>query len=829
VVRKRRKQRITKGPDRKRRAPLSTGDLEAHATDLLENQRYKEAIAAFKDLLHRERRQPWLTALSKAYAGRAEELAGKGMIKEALAIWRGRSELCGTPLVEPAYIELLIQAGQIDTAIGVLKEHPDEPEIQRYLPGLRALAAAQALAGRDAVLDFFPGDDPVVRDFPAALAALQAYCQSDDGAVETHLKAIPFRSPYRDLRQILKALLRFDTDEAGAERSLARIDSGSPFSGICNAMRAARLPNPEFMRRCGELNPAERRFATALRGWAPQQVKRVLELRQLGDQPRPDALMRFLLRHREPLGQDWVRETAMRLLVHQPGEKGHYNRAFGKMSEFHRHRIQALHLEEYGDAPDEIFNTWREAYLALNQPTGSPDTDSELTGAMLLRHSVDRWLRTEPHHPITVKALELSLTLDPVDVPTYLKLIRHYRDAGELKDARRVLDTALDRYPEDAAVLTEAVETAIAGNAFKKAARFARKALERDPINARVRDILVESHLSHARKQIRQGKNTLARKELDEAANWARTEVAKGRIDNLRGVLEVTNGDPDTARERFLSGFERTGGGLVGRLYLHLEAQQSGQNVDTFMGQAQLPTTPRKPARKQVLALAHALNELSGEDDYRLGSALESMAKPLEKAAGQDFTLNEMELICETWLRTDHSDLRLTYARTALKRWPGSPTFVFHHVDAAHDGYIALSPREVEALDKAFDRAREAGDERSAHRIGELLRTGSPFAEPDDPVFDPFADPGFPEGLPESADLNQIIDLVMSTPGPPEIERLKRELGPEEARRALEAILLVGIANDDPADLFPEPSAPKPRRGSRKKPRKANPDQFELF
>ncbi|MEA3410450.1 MAG: tetratricopeptide repeat protein, partial [Pseudomonadota bacterium] len=523
--RNRKKYKGPKGADRKRRSPLSTGDLEAHATDLLENRRYKEAIAAFKDLLQRDPRQPWLEALSTAYAGRAEELAAKGMIKEALAIWRGRTELCDTPLAEPAYIELLMQAGRIDTAIGVLAEHPDEPEIQRFLPKLRALAAAQALAGREATLDFFPGDDPVVRDFPAALAALQAYCQRDDGAVETHLKAIPFRSPYRDLRQILKALLRFDTDAADAERSLARIDSGSPFSGICDAMRAARLPNPEFMRRCGELNPPERRFATVLRGWTPQQVKRVLELRQLGDQPRPDALMRFLLRHREPLGQDWVRETAMRLLVHQPGGKGHFNRAFGKMSEFHRHRIQALHLEEEGDAPDEIFNTWREAYLASNQPTGSPDTDPELTAAMVLRRSVDRWLRTEPPQPTTVRALEVSLTLDPDDVPTYLKLIRHYRDAGELKDARRVLESALDRYPKDAVVLTEAVETALAGNAFKKAARFARQALERDPINARVRDILVVSHLSHARKQIRQGKNALARKELDEAANWARTEA----------------------------------------------------------------------------------------------------------------------------------------------------------------------------------------------------------------------------------------------------------------------------------------------------------------
>lgn len=820
-MRKRRKNKPQRGASRTRQSPLSTGELEAHGAILLEKRRFKEAIAAFKDLLQRERREPWLEALSTAYAGRAGELADKGMVREALAIWQNRAQHCGRSLEEPAYVELLMKAGRVDAAIGVLLDHPDDPELQCYHPELRALAATQALAGRDAVLTHFPDDDPVVRDHPAALGALRAYCQGDDATVEAKLKSIPFRSPYRDLRHILKALVRFETDSEDADRLLERIDSGSPFRGVCDAMRAARLSRLDFMRRCGELKPAQRRFAIALRGWSPQQAKRIQELQQLGEQPGPRAMMGFLLRHREAFEGDWVRQAAMRLLVHEPGERGRYNRSFGKMPEFHRHRIQALHLEAYGDSPHGIFNSWRDASQALDLKTSNPGTEAALTGAMVLRHSVDRWLRTESFDPTTAKALELSLLLDPEDLPTHLRLIRQYRSVGELKNARRVLDIAIARYPRDVAVLTEAVETAIAGGAFKKAARFARQVLDHDPINAKVRDILVDSHLSHARKQIGQGKHALAHKELDEAATWARTELVKGRIDNLRGVLEMDSGTADIARERFFSGFERTGGGLVGRLHLHLEAQRFDRHPDTFVKAAGLPKPPRKPSRDQVLALAHTLNELSGEDDYHLNYALGSMIKPLKRAAYQDFTPGEMELICETWLRADLGDLRSVYARAALKRWPGYPAFVFHRVDAAQEGFIALSRREFETLDKAFERAREEGDERSAHRIAELLGAGAPFAGPEDP--------GFPEGLPESAELERLIDMAMNMPGPPEIEELKRELGPKEARRVLEAMLLAGIAGGDPEDIFPEPIAPKRRRGSRKKRRKINPDQFELF
>src|SRR5258706_13050594 len=77
--------------------------LAQHADAALGASHYKEAIEHFKELLKRERRAVWLDGLAAAYAGRAEQLAAKGMVKEALALWRTRSDACGVALLDGPY------------------------------------------------------------------------------------------------------------------------------------------------------------------------------------------------------------------------------------------------------------------------------------------------------------------------------------------------------------------------------------------------------------------------------------------------------------------------------------------------------------------------------------------------------------------------------------------------------------------------------------------------------------------------------------------------------------------------------------------------------
>ena len=484
-------------------------------------------------------------------------------------------------------------------------------------------------------------------------------------------------------------------------------------------------------------------------------------------------------------------------------------------------------LEEDG-LPHEIFNSWRDACFQLGEPEVGNNADAALTLALILRRMSRRWLRSEPPNPSVFAALEQALKHDPDDRPGYLELIRLYRQAHKLKEARRLLDQALSRYPADTEVLTEAVETALAGSAFKKAARYARRTLELDPINPRVRDILLDTHLAHARKQIRQNKATLARRELEEAANWARTEQALGRIDLLQAMLESSDGNPEAAQRCFLSGFERTGGGLVGRLQLLMEAGRIRRPMATVLKQAQLPKPPRQASREQVLALIHALSE-ADENEQILEEALEFLQVPLRSAAKLDFSPPEMERLCETWLRLGQQGLRTRYARAAVKRWPDTPVFVFHQIDAGQDFFTDLSAPERRQLETAYQHARADGDMRTAHRIGELLDAGQPFMPPDAAPFDPFDFENSTQGLPNGEDLEQFIDMLMRSKGPPEFEEMKRELGLEGARQLLRGILLGDFDPGGLEDMLADLPQPKARKQPRKKTPKQDPDQFDLF
>jgi tetratricopeptide (TPR) repeat protein len=821
MARKRNRNRKHRAGTRKPRANLTQEELEARGIRLLAAGRFREAVADFKNLLQQERRPAWVESLAAAYAGRARGLADKGMFREALVIWQNRAETCQLPLADPAYFELLFQTGQIGPAINLIRAERAFIEQAGLLPGLRELCAVQVLAGNEEILDAFPADDLLKGDTPAALAALQAYCLGEDALMEQQLKTIPFRSPFRDFRQILKALCLLESDATAAGHLLERVESGSPFSVLCTAVRASRLPGAEFMRRYRVMGTAERRFAAALKGWSLQQISLAQELNQLGEHPAADTLLRFLLRHREDLGEEYVREAGMRFPPAVQVRAG-YSKFFAPLSRFHRARIEALRLEEEAP-PQQIFNTWRDACLALGYPDRQLDPESALTLALVLRRSVERWLATEPPNKNVLAALENSLHYDPDDPPTYLLLIRLYREQQQLKDARRLLDEALSRYPEDTRVLIEAVETALASDAFKKAARYARQTLELDPINPRVREILVNSHLAHARKQIRQDKIPLARGELDQALDWARTELDRGRVDLVRGILELGEGDILAARALLSSGFGRTGGGLVGRLFLLLEAGRMHHDLATLIKQAQLPKPDRKTSGEQILALVHALNEVRQEDEARLIQAVEFMEGPLKSAANLEYTLPESELICETWLRLEQDDLRSRYAQAALKRWPGTPVFVFHRIDAGHERFDALSSKDYEALDSAYERAREDGDMRSAHRIGELLDESAPFVEPGQAPFDTAG----LLGAGGAEDMEALLDFIMNNEGPPDVEAMKRELGPEGVLGLFEAMLRGQSVPDDLDELLPGALRPKPSKRTRNKP--GSKDQFDLF
>ncbi|MFV0278825.1 MAG: hypothetical protein ACK5HY_16825, partial [Parahaliea sp.] len=355
------------------------------ARELLGAGKYREAIAAFKALLKDERRDDWLDALAEAYAGRAHALAAKGMIKEAIVMWRNRAENCNRSPAEPVLLALLFQDAQVDAARQLIREHLPYLHEAGHLPRVRELCAAQALAGHSALLDLFPEDDPVRRDYPIALAALEAYCQRRDEAPQQALRALPFRSPFRDFRQLLKVLLLCETEPDTAHALLSRVAASSPFHTLARAIRAGLMPAAEYLQQFGRMAKAERHLSAALRGIPEQQLAAAHELAQLGDAPEPAKVLRFLLRHRETLGDSFVGESARRILVHYPGGEGVYAQSLGRLSSFDRLRIDALRAETARQHPFEVANAWHDVCRLIDRPDLEPGTQDAHLLATLLR------------------------------------------------------------------------------------------------------------------------------------------------------------------------------------------------------------------------------------------------------------------------------------------------------------------------------------------------------------------------------------------------------------------------------------------------------------
>jgi hypothetical protein len=104
----------------------------------------------------------------------------------------------------------LLRAGEHDTALRLLTTEGSSAAAGDLETRLGSGSAGDR---PESALAHLAADCPLLRHRGAALAAISACCRGDRTELDERLRAIPFSSPYRDLRFILKALL------AGRRRS----------------------------------------------------------------------------------------------------------------------------------------------------------------------------------------------------------------------------------------------------------------------------------------------------------------------------------------------------------------------------------------------------------------------------------------------------------------------------------------------------------------------------------------------------------------------------------------------------------------------------------
>lgn len=765
-------------------SPTSAGasGKETDALAHLEKGRYRDAIDAYKTLLKQERRPDWLNRLAEAYTGRAHALADKGMRREAIEIWRSRADVCGKPLWEGPYTQWLLDENRLTDVLTHLSARRNAPD---HVPGekpneeLAALEwrlAPAILVADEALLATLPADSPLVRHRTTALSALTAYAQHEDSALETALASIPFRSPYRDLRLILKALVLRETDAAAAHAAIMRLPADGPFERLAAPLRMLPVFSDDSLSKLATLNPAQQDIAFDLLGCPPTQTSLLRALITASDAITPPNLFDLVLKHSAGLPNVLATRVWQRLSPHAKRRGCESPRFFGSPTPAAEECATALAHEISGDR-EHAETHWTNA--AQHLAVGG-DADNRLRAALILRNAALSSVHLARDGVLDASGAKLltdSLEFDVYDRDVHVRLIQFWRKIGDMKKARARLDVGLTYFPDDVAMLAESVETALAGGAFKKAATTARRLLELDPLNAKVRSMIGNAHLSHAAKQIAASKPDAASAEIDEAATWLNGPTERGRMLALR-AWSASVGTPERLRLS-QEAVACWGGGLVAGWRLLRETHGVFTHIKAALLLDEAGINPETPlTTADILQLIQAMEH----EPLLTPKGMDPLApwrKAIEAKAAELVRDAETAIqICEVFSRYKENNLVEKFAEAARKRWPNRPIFIYHAVAARFGKQNSIAhDRDFDDLEEAYRCASMDNDHRLKMRIDTLFAAEESLLDSDN--VDDFDSPFDPASIDERS-IRAMIEMSIQSGGEKAfLAKARQEIGSE--------------------------------------------------
>jgi len=688
-------------------------ELETKARIALEQRRHKEAILFYKDLLKQEQRPEWAQALADSYRLRAAQVAAKGMWQEAAILWENHAKLRPQILPSEDYLGWLAQAGQNPKLAQLLAASPaafEQGPFGRRLPETLAVLALQ----NEKLLTAFPSDHPIPKHHRLIKQALRDYSAGRDAEAEEALRQIPSRSPYRNVRTLLKALLLMGQDRAAGLKLLGRIEVDSVCHGLAQRLTRQCQPAGPDLSQVSELPPKQQSLIGKLNGYSKAQLALLKDVNKFGGDAKPRQIFNAVLNHRESFGESVTRRMCLSLLVGFPEGMDLYQKAFGKLSPFEHKRLYALHEETAMEYPQAAI-LWRDAINLLAKEGESRDQ------ALIFRHIADLAMKEAPE--VAIDALENSLALDPDDRVSYLNLIRLHEQSDADKEAQEWLDKALKRFPKDVDLLALAMQATSKRKAFKKAAGFAKTLLEIDPINVPARQFLLDAHLGHARKQARVGRDDLARQELEQARlqDPRRRNAALCILD---GLLNLRQKDKNRATELLAEGWRLAGEGLSSQFQANLEALNLDLTLKSLAGLVPGLAKTHAASRAELLALARVVGLYANEDKKRLAEALKPLKPILKKAFKQpELTQEDYFLLCQSFAKASLFDVLDDCATAALWRFPKTASPIYFQVYAKCKGEAKrLSEWDEDRLATALDLARHSNDHHTAVLIEQLFQ-----------------------------------------------------------------------------------------------------------
>ncbi len=834
---------------KKQTKALSLHERAIHAKNALDHGHYKKAIVHLKQMLKADPKEEWRTWAYTAHVQLALQLSQHNKHHEVITLYESGHKLCGVSLHDLVYIRALLHERhykKILDCYGELRNSLDKSELFNLRAELAAIALAGKKAGEKEVIELLPEDDPVVVDYDNALQLLVDYCNANDEAVSVGLKTISFRSPYRDLRQIIAAAILLDENANKSvneninksKELLSKVSEDSAFSALVAPIKLISEGTQRVIPSLSSLPVVSQQLIKEIKGWHDEKNtkkennKLLKQLCSLKAEPDFATLFR-IADNFKAIQPEFFREVAKIATLHSLPNRNRvitqkrFSQRFGSLdpvSMNHMKALTATAMLEAGELNDsfdpfdflyDLEHFWLDYINSLDEK----HANTPLISALVCRYIVavkDKYSRqfSEDH----IELLERSLRNDPEDQGTHLRLLRYYLENKNLKQARTGLTVALKYYADDLALLLIAIEIAIASGAYKKAAKYAKTILDVDPINRQAQSLLCNAHLSHARKLIKSSKWHLLDKELQEAEHWANQDaVMLSTIALHKAVKAQKNKQKNQAKEEMQKLVSLMPTSLSACFLIRLESLLVNTDAKVLHQFAKLKWMPAKRQPKEVLfsLIEFCKTSATAYEASTISEVLDDLGPCLETIVKKHITLEEYEQILEYWFQTDQELLVDEFVEAAIKKHGEHPVLTYYRYVYTY----YLSNDKLDEISDAIELAKDQGDTLTASRlIGVFNKAPPPMSSPFE-MSDDEMDAFFNSGLDESefseedddgelasippfildelkhGDLDDVLSLFGSILGAPveELKLIRRDMGDEGLRELL--LLVVGGAS----------------------------------
>jgi cellulose synthase operon protein C len=700
---------------------LTIKDLEIQGSLFLGSNKYKEAIPFFKELVSREDIEKWRNLLAKSYSKRAQELAEKGFIIEALVMLDNMKIRCRVDCDIFFKLQLLFKKQKYKEAIEIfssLKKSLSREQQKR----IESLLGAYCLAKESKVIKEIKANNPnsnLILHLPVVRDALAAYCSGNFTEARKRLKPIPFNSPYREFRTLLNGLLEVDSSKGEQNQFLARIPSDSPYASIARmyGINISSIENLFHDLQNCKTNASKKTLLMPLN--LKQNI--ITILLSLSEQPCSAMTMFKAVNNHCKYLPGEKRLFILKRLITQTGKDA--PQVLANMAEVtpeEAYIILALAAENFGSMIQAVY-IWDDVLscINLNKP------ENHLKAALIYQKQAEmmQYLSMEFDLETILATLNKSLKLDPLDKITWIKAIEI---SGKIQESiqYKLINNALKKLPEEIDILIIGVKAAIKRGAYKKASTLSSRVLKIDPINSEIKKQMVEARLAHGRKLVGQGKIHLAIKEFEQALGPQHSERLYGRNFICLGMLNLLEKDNSKAEELIKKGQDLVKQILIAKLLTSMEARLLN-----------IPLKFRKKYDKELRKACGAENDkdllllwvnwdtnLQGKELKALEDCFPIIKKIFTKAYKLNWSKDEALLLIRSLFMYDFFQPILKIANKILKKWPGHPELVFFSIWASSkNGEKKLCNEEIRRLEKAADQADSSGNFLLREDIEDLL------------------------------------------------------------------------------------------------------------